>query len=312
MFQLDELEASYITNHRQRNSSLKTIERYQQTFADFHRFLNDTRRKQDSSTLTTETMASFNTWLHDTPIQGWRGTTVRSVHGIHARLRDMKAFGRWLEDEEYIDKAPKVTLPKLPQGLFPILSEEQMTQLMQCRHLSGSGEQAIRNMAMFALMVETGLRLSEVAGITLSDIDLDTSTIQVWGKGHKQRRVFYTPAVESRIRDWLKVRYEDDDSLFQLTSRGIQQVFVRIRKETGIPIHPHKLRHQAATYMVRAHANTHTVKRILGHSSITVTEKYLSLADEDLKAAHAAASPFERVETMIEPPRRRKRRRLSV
>jgi len=89
-------------------------------------------------------------------------------------------------------------------------------------------------------------------------------------------------------------------------------VFVRIRKETGIPIHPHKLRHQAATYMVRAHANTHTVKRILGHSSITVTEKYLSLADEDLKAAHAAASPFERVETMIEPPRRRKRRRLSV
>lgn len=311
VYPLEELEASYINNHEQRNSSPKTIARYQQSFADFRRFLTESSLKPTSAVLTNDVMTKYSTWLKNTPIRGWRGSTVRSVHGTHGRLRDMKAFARWLEEEDYIDKAPKVVLPKLPQGLFPILTEAEITTLMQCRHLSGGSEQAVRNMAIFALMVETGLRLSEVASIKLADLDLDNATIQVWGKGHKQRRVFFTPVVETRLRDWLKIRFEDDDSLFQLTSRGIQQVFVRIRKETGIEIHPHKLRHQAATYMVRAHANTHTVQRILGHSSVTVTEKYLSLADEDLQAQHAAASPFERVTSLVETPQARKRRRLK-
>lgn len=311
MFPLSTLEGHYLTHHRARNSSVKTIERYEQTFADFHRFVSDTRRGDTSAVLTAETFAAFATWLRETPIRGWRGSTVRSIHGTHARLRDMKAFVRWLADAGYVERVPKIVLPKLPQGLFPILSDEEMKTLMRCRHLSGGSEQAIRNLAMVALMVETGLRLSEVASLTVTDLDLDSGTIQVWGKGNKQRRVFFTPVVESHLRDWLKIRFEDDASLFQLTARGIQQVFVRIRAETGIPIHPHKLRHQAATYMVRAHANTHTVKRILGHSSVTVTEKYLSLADEDLQAAHAAASPFERVAHLVQPTPIRKRRRLK-
>ena len=312
MTSLTQLEAGYIAHHTSRNSSTKTIERYQQTFADFHRFLTETNRPATSAALTADTLAAFSSWLQTTPIRGWRGSTTRSIHGTHARLRDMKSFTHWLAEEEYLEKAPKVVLPKLPQGLFPILSEEQMRTLLTCRHLSGGSEQATRNMAMFALMVETGLRLSEVANLKLSDMELESGTIQVWGKGRKQRRVFFTPAVEARLRAWLKIRFEDDDSLFQLTPRGIQQVFVRIRKETGVPIHPHKLRHQAATYMVRAHANTHTVQRILGHSSVTVTEKYLSLADEDLQAAHAAASPFERVTGLIELPTPKKRRRLKT
>jgi len=256
------LEAAYLNDHRTRNSSVKTILRYEQTFADFHRYLEVKDLKATSAVLTTDGLSGFSGWLRTTPIKGWRGSTERSINGTHDRLRDMKAFTRWLCAEEYIEKAPKVLLPKLPDGLFPILSEDQVTTLMRCRHLSGGGEQAFRNLALFALMVETGLRLSEAASIKMSDLDMPSATIQVWGKRHKQRRVFFTPVVETKLNDWLKVRFQDDDSLFQLTSRGIQQVFVRIAGETGIPIHPHKLRHQAATYMVRSHANTHTVKRI--------------------------------------------------
>lgn len=309
---LANLEAAYLAHHRQLNHSEKTVMRYEQTFGDFHRFLTATRRSADTSALTSETIAAFGTWLRETPIRGWRGTTVRSVQGIHGRLRDMKAFTRWLVAEEYLDKAPRILLPKLPKVLFSILSEDEMSLVMRCRHLSAAGDQAIRNHAMFAVMLETGIRLAEVAGIQLEDVELEGGSILITGKGHKQRRVFFTPGVEERLRAWLNVRGPEPGSLFQLSINGIAQVFVRIRQETGVPIHPHMLRHQAATYMVRSHANLHTVQRILGHASVTITEGYLSLSDQDLQEQHAAASPYERVSAVIQPPQRRKRRRLSL
>ena len=312
VFPLEDLESAYLSHHVQLNHSDKTLLRYQQSFADFRRFLTATDRSSDSTTLTTERIAAFATWLRQTPIRGWRGTTVRSVQGIHGRLRDMKAFSRWLELEGYLDRAPKVVLPKLPKVLFTILSEDEMSRVMRCHHLTAPGDQAIRNHAIFAVMIETGIRLAEVAGIQLGDVELEGGSILITGKGHKQRRVFFTPGVEARLRDWLRVRGDEPGALFQLTSNGIQQLFIRIRNETGIPIHPHLLRHQAATYMVRAHANLHTVQRILGHSSVTVTEGYLSLSDQDLQEQHAAASPYERVSANFEPAHRRKRRRLSL
>lgn len=313
LYPLAEVEAAYLSHHRRLNHSTKTVERYQQTFRDFHRFLTATKAADTTTILTTEGLAAFSTWLRETPIRGWRGSTVRATNGIHGRLRDMKAFCRWLAEEDLLEKAPKVPLPKLPQALFEILTDQQIDILMHCQHLSAPGDQAIRNHALIALMIETGLRLSEVASIKLADVEFDSGSIKVWGKGSKQRRVFFTLSVEARLLAWLKVRDEDHGpELFQLTSIGIQQVFVRIRKETGLPIHPHMLRHQAATSMVRSHANIHTVQRILGHSSVTVTEKYLSLADEDLRAQHAAASPYERIAATLETPKRSTRRRLSL
>ena len=78
-----------------------------------------------------------------------------------------------------------------------------------------------------------------------------------------------------------------------MTDQGIRQLFRRIQEETGIKnFYPHACRHTAATSMVRSNMDTHSVKRILGHSSITVTERYLSLSDSDLREKHAAASPY--------------------
>jgi integrase/recombinase XerD len=309
---LDTLEQAYLDHHRQLNHSDLTLARYQQTLFDFHRFLKATGRPEDASVLTTQTIADFGTWLKATPIRGWRGSTVRSVQGLHGRLRDMKAFTRWLTIEEYLDRAPRVVLPKLPKILFAILTEEEMDTIMHCRHLNAPGDQAVRNHAIFAVMLETGIRLAEVAGIRLEDVELNSGSILITGKGHKQRRVFFTPGVEARLRDWLEIRGTAPGSLFELSRNGIAQIFRRISQETGVPVHPHLLRHQAATYMVRAHANLHTVQRILGHASVTVTEGYLSLSDEDLRQQHAAASPYERVSATLEPPQRRKRRRLSL
>ncbi|MDP9472169.1 MAG: hypothetical protein M3Q71_16125, partial [Chloroflexota bacterium] len=157
---LDTLETRYLDHHRARNHSPKTIERYRETFRDLHRFLEATDRPPDSSVLTGADLSAFGSWLRTAPKKPWRGSTERSVYTIHARLKDVRAFCCFLVDEEVLPKLPKVALPKLPDELFPILSDQQLQTLFSCRHLASPGPQAIRNRALVALLLDTGMRLS--------------------------------------------------------------------------------------------------------------------------------------------------------
>jgi hypothetical protein len=88
---------------------------------DFDRFLTDTARASDLSTLTNATMDAFAVWLNETPVRPWRGCTTRSVNGLLGRLKDLKSFVSWLWKEEIIDRRVKVPLPKLPQILSPFV-----------------------------------------------------------------------------------------------------------------------------------------------------------------------------------------------
>ena len=97
------------------------------------------------------------------------------------------------------------------------------------------------------------------------------------------------------LKEWLRVRGDRPGTLFELSPPGVQCLFKRIGAHTGLHVHPHKFRHTAATKMVRANMDLHSVKRILGHAQLATTEVYLSLSHADLKAKHAAASPFESV-----------------
>ncbi len=306
---LDSLESRYLDHHRARNHSPKTIDRYAETFRDLHRFLEATGRPADSSVLTGADLSAFGSWLRTAPKKPWRGSTERSVYTIHARLKDVRAFCRFLVDEEVLPKLPKVALPKLPEELFPILSDEQLQMLFSCRHLASPGPQAVRNRALVALLLDTGMRLSDATGICLADLDLDNHLLKVRGKGNKERIVVFQTGAAGYLRAWLAVRGDEDGELFWLKPRGIQMLFTRIRRETGLPIHTHLLRHQSATLLVRANTDLHTVKRLLGHRQLSTVEKYLSLTTTDLAAKHAAASPFETVRHMMAPESPKPRRK---
>jgi site-specific recombinase XerD len=311
--QLSELESLFHAHQQAQNHSPKTISHYTSTFKDFHRYLVDAMQPASSASLTTEMLRGFGVWLRETPTRVWRGSTVRAVAGIHGRLRDMRAFCKWLEEEEVIERAPKIALPKLPDEEFDILTPEQVQILFRCQHLASGGEQAVRNRALIALMLDTGVRRSEVAGIELADIDFNDQLILVRGKGKKERRVPYSTGVAELLDRWLSIRGNDPGSLFWLNSNGIYSLFQRIRKETGLPIHPHQLRHQAASYLVRNNADLHSVKRILGHASVTTTERYVTQDYADLRAKHAASSPFESIRSgMSEMERKSKKKRLSL
>ncbi len=310
---LKELEDRFHAHHWAQNHSPKTIEHYASTFIDFHRFLTDRKLPATTASISAEGMRGFGVWLKETPTRVWRGNTQRSVQGVHGRLRDMRAFAKWLEEEEVIDRAPKVTLPKLADEEFVILTPEQVQTLFRCQHLASGGQQATRNRAMIALMLDTGLRRSETAGVTFEDVDWNDQLILVRGKGNKERRVPYSTGVAELLDNWLAVRGKDHGSLFWLNSYGIYSLFQRIRKETGLPIHPHQLRHQAASYLVRNNADLHSVKRILGHASVTTTERYVTQSYADLRAKHAASSPFESIRSgMPEEEKKAKRKRLTL
>jgi site-specific recombinase XerD len=254
-------------------------------------------------------MTRFAGWLRSTPIQPWRGQTARSVWGVHGVLVDTKAFVRWLAEEERIPHAPKVPITKLPQRLFPILTDEELGRVFASRHLDPHTEVGIRNRALIAFMLDTAVRLSEAAGLTLADLDLADGSARIFGKGHKERLVYISTRAADAVRRWLAIRGEADGSLFWLSVEGVRMVFKRVQADAELAVFtPHQLRHTALTAMVKQNMDLHSIKRIAGHASVTTTEAYLALAGEDVRRKHHLASPFDRIQSQLDPappPRRR-------
>lgn len=275
----------------------------------------DAERPADSRSLTTAIVQEFAGWLRETPTRGWRGQTERRPYGVHGSLKDLRAFVRWLRDEELLIRVVKVPVPKLPQTLFPVLTDEEVARIWKSKYLTSPSDQGKRNRALLALLFDTGVRRGEVVGLVLDDVDLDNQLITVWGKGDKQRRVPFSSGVAALLTEWIKARGEEPGSLFWLQAAGVRMLLCRIKADCGVDVlTPHQIRHTAATQMVRANMDLHSVKRVLGHSHISVTEKYLSLSDEDLRTKHAAASPFERIRSQMDPLQvaRRKKRVGSI
>ena len=188
--------------------------------------------------------------------------------GKHAYFRVLRAFYKWCLSEDFIDKNPMANLmaPKVPKPLRPALSLRNLFQLLNAS--SNPREQLI-----VSLLADTGLRLSELAGIQKVDIDFQHQTILVWGKGARQRLVAYGEASANSLQDYMKVG-DRGEKLFNLLPRGIAQVLGRLEKKTGIKCNAHSFRRTFATESVRNGMNLFHVQSLLGHSSLTMTRIY--------------------------------------
>lgn len=315
---LEEAKTRFLDHHRAMNHSAKQIKHYEVTFKDFDRFLTTTKRTKTTATLTTATFEAFAAWLNDQPRQCWRGSTVRSMVGVAGHLKDLRAFVGWAHDEEVLLEPVKGPKPKVPQRLFPILTDEELPRLWRCPFLTRRGGAGLRSWAIFALLLDTGMRLGECAMATPAH--LYPGFVRVVGKGDKERLCPLTDEAAGYLHDWLKVRerlgeLEDAPTahtVFQLTDHGVAQVIDRLAKASGVNVFPRKIRHTAATLMLRRGMDLDTVKTILGHSSITTTEGYLSLCPDDIRATHATGSPFLAMTAMLPQEQRPlpKKRRL--
>jgi len=226
---------------------------------------------------------------------------------ISIRLRSIRCFFNFLAREEAIDTNPMagVEIPRLP-GRYPeVLTEAEIkAMLATARQRTWAGT---RNRAMLLTFLDTGVRLGELIGLNLGDLDLQAARVRVRdGKGERERCVFAGRTLLRSLRTWLDTRGTGQESwpLFvthggaRLDRRNVQRILERISASAGLDgkhIHPHLLRHTFATHYIKNGGDPFSLQRILGHSDIKTTMIYVNLAGVGLREAHAKASPVDRL-----------------
>ena len=230
-------------------------------------------------------------YIFDLQSSGLSAATVHDYFGI------LRIFGGYLVAEGVIDNDPirDIPAPRKGKRLPKVLSEAQSQSLLDaCPDWTWYGR---RDRAAIFLLLGSGLRLSELLSLNLYDVDLESAFLRVIGKGDKERRVPLDNNVIASLREWLSLRErvlagQPQNALFINRSRKrMGDIFADSVKENaqiaGFYCTPHILRHTFATNWIRNGGDSTTLRDILGHSHISITEQYIHLARMDfVKAAN--------------------------
>jgi site-specific recombinase XerD len=223
-------------------------------------------------------------------------TTLAPV-SVAGYVRTLKVLGNWLLADELAEATSLRALrkPRVPDKLIEPVPDDTLRRLL--------GLATVRDRAILLLLLDTGLRVSEAAGIRLGDLRPDGS-VKVMGKGAKERIVPIGSTARGAIVRYLGQRGPGtpDAGLFlgwrgALDARGLQQVLKRLKLRAGITgrCSPHSLRHTfARSYLVNG-GDVFSLQRILGHTTLDMVKRYVSLADADVAAKHRTASPADRL-----------------
>ena len=195
--------------------------------------------------------------------------------------------------------------PKAPKRLPEPLSADACAQLLDTREADGDAALLTRDHAMFELLYSSGLRLAELAGLDLADVDLASGEAQVTGKGRKTRIVPVGRHARAALAAWLPLRAAlkpDSTALFvsrrgtRLGPRSIQLRLQRWARQAGLAqhVHPHLLRHAFATHVLQSSGDLRAVQDMLGHASISTTQVYTHLDWQHLAKIYDQAHPRAR------------------
>jgi integrase/recombinase XerC len=231
-----------------------------------------------------------------------RGLSPRS---IARRLSAVRSFFAYLVRERVVpaNVAVNVQAPKPSRRLPAALDADQVSRLLE---RSGDNEVIIRDRAIFELMYSSGLRLAELVGLNVEDIDLADRTVRVTGKGAKTRVLPVGAQAVDALRHWLLMRRElcsgDEPALFvsrrgtRLAPRSVQVRLDEWGRRQGLPVrvHPHMLRHSFASHVLESSGNLRAVQELLGHASISTTQIYTHLDFQHLAHVYDQSHPRAR------------------
>lgn len=211
-------------------------------------------------------------------------TTIDNVR------RNISSFFSWLEEEDYILKSPMRRIHKIrsKKTVKKVITDEEIERLRD-------GCTCLRDVAMIDLLYSTGIRVGELVRLNVSDINFNERECVVFGKGDKERRVYFDAKAKIHLQDYLNSRNDDNPALFVTLDRPfdrlkISGVEIRLR-ELGRSlnlekIHPHKFRRTMATRAIDKGMPIEQVQKILGHSQIDTTMQYAIVNQNNVKAAH--------------------------
>ena len=303
-----------------RNSSAHTVAAYESDVSQFLAFaaqhLDTAADRLEPSQLQLGTVRAF---MADLYRQGHARASVAR------KLSAMRAFGRFLRREGWIDvnAAALAVAPKREQRVPAHLSMDEMSRLLEMP--DGSDPLGRRDRAILELFYASGLRLSELVGLDLDNVNLRGRMVRVLGKGGKERVVPFNSATEESLRAWLadraslriaqarnagskattaKSRAQAPEPVFvnfrgaRLTGRSVQRLVARYVAacSTRFGISPHALRHSFATHLLERGADLRAIQELLGHVQLSTTQRYTHVNAAQLLDVYRKAHPRARRE----------------
>ncbi|MFB9993397.1 tyrosine-type recombinase/integrase [Deinococcus oregonensis] len=227
--------------------------------------------------------------------------------GIDAHYRALKGLFGWAVAEELLDRDPtrRLERPQKPQRLMVTLSADECRRLLEVARKSPCKG---RDTAMVVTLFDTGLRLAELAGLTLTDVRFTEGHLRVVGKGNKERVVPLglrsTEALDRYLRRHRQPRHVSVDGVFlgrtglPLTRSGVSQVLADLAGQAGIPrahAAPHAFRRAFAVNYLRNGGDVFSLQHVMGHTNLDMTRRYVQLLPEDLQQVHGRVSPADRL-----------------
>jgi integrase/recombinase XerD len=228
------------------------------------------------------------------------------IQYIHGLGRAVRSFSTWAHEEGYLEEnvMRRLKLPQLPKTLPEPLIEEEIQRVLAVS-LDQTYER-LRNFSIMMLFFDTGIRLDELVNLRLSRVDFTIGEMTIIGKGNKERKVPIGLQAKKALLDYITLerpepaRLGDEDRLF-LSSEGfpithttVEKLFQRVKQRAEIDkFHPHACRHTFAVRYLIHGGDAFSLQKILGHTSLEMTRKYVNLASEDVKEKHRRFSPMD-------------------
>lgn len=287
----------------ERNMSGNTLLAYSRDIGRLCKWLVDCDSDDDVALLQRDLLVEYVHELRESGLQ---------ARSVARHLSTLRSFGHWLVDRRHLADNPAALLdqPKLARELPDVLTREEVERLL---HAPGQeGDRAIRDTAMLEVLYATGLRVSELVGLTLADIDFDRGVVRCMGKGRKERLVPMGEVAQARLLRYLEHvrpglarvgsggrRRSTTQALFltsqckPMTRQGFWKLIKRYALLAGIdkPISPHKLRHSFATHLLAGGADLRAVQALLGHADIGTTQIYTHVHRDRLREIYDRFHP---------------------
>ncbi|WP_199911663.1 tyrosine recombinase XerC [Dongshaea marina] len=221
---------------------------------------------------------------------------------LAARLSALRSFLDYLLQQGVLESNPakSISAPRQKKVLPKNMDVDEVAQLLD---LDDDDPMAIRDRAMMELIYSSGLRLSELVGLNLGDINLRSCELRVLGKGNKQRQLPMGKVAKQWLQHWLKVRGQfappGEEALFvskhkrRISARSVQHRLQHWGMQQGVSshIHPHKLRHSFATHILESSGDLRAVQELLGHADLSTTQIYTHLDFQHLARIYDDAHP---------------------
>jgi tyrosine recombinase XerC len=273
----------------EKNYSKHTIINYRLDLSDFNKFLGETPLEKIDYLFLRKYLAILKE----------KNLGTRS---ILRHLSTLRSFFRFLTREGYLKTNPILLLssPKPDKHLPQFLTEEEVIRLIGATFSNKKiDERSLRDRAILETFYSTGIRISELVGLSIDDVDFISGVVKVLGKGKKERIAPIGEAALTSIRNYLNKRKKQTEAVFlnkngkRITDRGVRGIVGKYIRLAGIKqgVSPHTLRHSFATHLLNRGADLRSVQELLGHANLSTTQIYTHLTTDRLKSVYDKAHP---------------------